>query len=153
MSVVGIQYPGRTSRRNESWKNLDVKQTSYEICNEIGEYVKKHNIQRYLLFGHSFGAALAYETTLAIENSTFLPPSLLILSGRRAPHSPQIQTWALDDLSLFQVLCECGGISQQQRQVLINQTTHLHRILHITRIVCLSLNSLLQSNFTYRIST
>jgi surfactin synthase thioesterase subunit len=42
----------------------------------------------YALFGHSMGAALAYETALVLERSYGRPPIGLLASARRAPHLP-----------------------------------------------------------------
>ena len=42
----------------------------------------------YALFGHSMGAALAYETALVLERTYGRPPIGLLASARRAPHLP-----------------------------------------------------------------
>jgi medium-chain acyl-[acyl-carrier-protein] hydrolase len=40
----------------------------------------------YAMFGHSMGAALAYETSRAILSAAAIEPRVLFVSGRRGPH-------------------------------------------------------------------
>jgi medium-chain acyl-[acyl-carrier-protein] hydrolase len=71
----------------------------------------------YALFGHSFGAGVAYELTRAVLDQRMQPPRLLAVSGRRAPHRPATQPpvhHASDDAFLA-YLISLGGIPDEVR--------------------------------------
>lgn len=79
--LFGVQYAGRESRFNEPLANCHFAMAC-DIAGEIIKHVGNHG--RLVLFGHSFGAAIAFEVVRELER-LLLPPSLLVVSGRPAP--------------------------------------------------------------------
>jgi medium-chain acyl-[acyl-carrier-protein] hydrolase len=62
---------------------------------------------RCVLFGHSYGALLAYAVTQLLET----PPELLIVSGSRSPATPPpVTLHQLDDQDLDDRLAKLGGM-------------------------------------------
>lgn len=47
----------------------------------------------FAIFGHSFGARLAYELTLRLQQSSSPCPVHVFISGCRSPHQPHRQPW------------------------------------------------------------
>lgn len=84
VELVAIQLPGRESRFSEPYiRRLDV------LVDHIYEQVQGLNDKPCLLFGHSLGARLAYETAHRIEQSKTNDLLATIVSGTRAPHLPK----------------------------------------------------------------
>ncbi|MFD5660951.1 thioesterase II family protein [Streptomyces hirsutus] len=79
--LVTVRLPGRESRLREppvrEWPAL-----AREFAAALGEQVAAP----YLLFGHSMGAMLAYET---VVRPLARPPERVLLSGCRAPDVPR----------------------------------------------------------------
>lgn len=78
VKLVGIDLPGRAARFGEPLLT-SAKDVVTQLLAEKG-YFARH--APFVFFGHSLGAIVAFE--LARE----LPPSRLVVSGRRAPHLP-----------------------------------------------------------------
>jgi medium-chain acyl-[acyl-carrier-protein] hydrolase len=76
---VGVELPGRGRRFREPFAA-----TRQEVVDGIGAELAAFGDHRLVLFGHSLGAALAYELALALER-TACPPSLAIISAGRPP--------------------------------------------------------------------
>ncbi|MET7383396.1 alpha/beta fold hydrolase [Streptomyces sp. NPDC005526] len=75
-----VQYPGRHDRIAEPCvDSMD------EMADEIAAVVRSQGRQDIVLFGHSMGAAVAYEVALRHAEHGH-PPRQLIVSGRSAPH-------------------------------------------------------------------
>jgi pyochelin biosynthesis protein PchC len=79
VEVVAIQYPGRLDRLAEA--NID---NLPELADAIFPILHPMADRPLALFGHSMGAALAYEVALRLEGHSS-PPVRLFVSGRRAP--------------------------------------------------------------------
>jgi len=79
LDIKPIELPGRGSRMAEplvtDWETL-ITSLVAEIAGDTG--------QPYALFGHSFGALVAFELAHALRGLD-LPPSALIVSGTHAP--------------------------------------------------------------------
>ncbi|SFD53929.1 thioesterase II family protein [Streptomyces aidingensis] len=81
--VLGVQYPGRQDRYAEP------PLTGIgELADHILPELKPLTDRPLVLFGHSMGAVLAYETARRMERDTGVPPLGVIASGRRAPSVP-----------------------------------------------------------------
>lgn len=81
VELVGVRLPGRESRLREpvprDWPSL-----ARDFAAALAEQVSGP----YLLFGHSMGAMLVYET---VVRGVLRPPDRVLLSGCRAPHVPR----------------------------------------------------------------
>ncbi|NEA98895.1 alpha/beta fold hydrolase [Streptomyces sp. SID13726] len=106
--VVPLELPGHGTRLRER-PLPDMEQVVTEVVRLIGEGRERP----FALFGHSFGALVAYETARRLrERGT--PPELLLVSGRISPelppsHEPLHQ---LPDAALAAGLSRMGGIPQ-----------------------------------------
>jgi medium-chain acyl-[acyl-carrier-protein] hydrolase len=85
IEVCGIQLPGREKRIQEKPMTRHT-----EFIDQIIEAVRDRIGKPYAIFGHSMGALLGYEVVRAIRSAGISQPCLLVSSGRRAPHLPQV---------------------------------------------------------------
>ena len=100
-----VQYPGRHDRMNEP------RATSMALLLDdvLPELCRSEPLPT-VLFGHSLGAAVAFECARRLPN----PPALVILSARRGPGRP-IEDLLADksDADLIDGLARLGGIDPQ----------------------------------------
>ena len=80
--VLAVQYPGRQDRCAEPAFE-DVAQLADEIARLLAE---PRPASAPVLFGHSLGALVAFETAARLEHRYGAPPAGLIVSGMQAPH-------------------------------------------------------------------
>jgi surfactin synthase thioesterase subunit len=83
VEVLAVRYPGRQERMDEP-----CVETMDELADRISEALAPDRDLPLVLFGHSMGAAVAYEVAVRLEDPTAdgAGPALLLLSGRAAPH-------------------------------------------------------------------
>ncbi|MFJ8850008.1 thioesterase II family protein [Streptomyces sp. NPDC102437] len=79
LDVSAVQYPGRQERLREPFVTTIESLADQVIC-ELEPLLGTP----LLLFGHSMGAAVAYEVARRLESQE-RPPCGLVVSGRRAP--------------------------------------------------------------------
>lgn len=77
---LAVQYPGRADRRREAMPS-----TMPELVAPIAETVTAVADRPLFLFGHSLGAAVAYELALELRRRDSPVPAGMIVSGRAAP--------------------------------------------------------------------
>lgn len=83
ISVAAVQLPGREDRVREPLvRSLDA------IVEAAGDALQDLARRPLVLFGHSFGAIVAFEVAKALSAAGELFPSALIVSGRAAPDLP-----------------------------------------------------------------
>lgn len=104
IEVLALQYPGRQDRRLEK---------CIESIPEMADAVVKE-IQGvsypYAFFGHSMGAALAFEVSLRLQALGEKQPARLFLSGRRGPTCARSDRIHLrDDAGLLEEIVRLGG--------------------------------------------
>ncbi|MEW2119119.1 alpha/beta fold hydrolase [Streptomyces sp. NPDC005474] len=89
IEVLAVQYPGRQDRHREPCvDNIP------ELADRLLPLVTGRWTDRPLaLFGHSMGAALAFELAGLLEQRAGVVPAMLFASGRRAP-----SRWLTDDI-------------------------------------------------------
>jgi pyochelin biosynthetic protein PchC len=80
IEVVAVQYPGRADRIDEPPLSAMAP-----LADAIATALAPIAIRPYALFGHSMGAAVAYETALRLRERGLPAPVHLIASGREAP--------------------------------------------------------------------
>jgi len=83
INPVGIQLPGRENRFKDSlfFHSIDVVEALIKVF-------PKDLDKPFVLFGHSMGAALAFEFARILEKNNYSGLRHLIVSGRGAPHLP-----------------------------------------------------------------
>jgi medium-chain acyl-[acyl-carrier-protein] hydrolase len=74
--------------------------------------LRPHLDRPYALFGHSLGAAVAYEVACALRTGAAPGPQALIVSGRRSPYSTNRsrRISALPDDEFVAALVQLGGL-------------------------------------------
>ncbi len=83
IEILAIRLPGHYSRIREK-PYTDWHIMLNDILNQINPFLDKP----YAFFGHSFGARLAFELTLRIQETKNRQPEHLYVSGCRCPHKP-----------------------------------------------------------------
>jgi pyochelin biosynthetic protein PchC len=103
--VLAVQYPGRLDRLREP-PITDAGQ----LADLIAAALRKNTDQPLVLFGHSMGAIVAFETARRLERSGESPVLGLCASGREAPERPPLQgVNPHDDSSLLREVARLGG--------------------------------------------
>lgn len=84
VELAPVELPGRGSRIDEP-----VPYALEPLADALLDGLCGELDLPYVLFGHSFGAVVAYELTRRIQRRDGLPaPSALVVSAHRAPHVP-----------------------------------------------------------------
>lgn len=109
VELITVRLPGRENRMRErpfsAWTPL---------AEEFAKALEDRISSPYVLFGHSMGAMLAYET---VVRGVARPPERVILSGCRAPGIPRALP-AIQDLPSEQFVAELGKLAGTPRDVL-----------------------------------
>lgn len=84
IEVCAVQLPGREGRFREPLVT-DVHVLTRALCAGLASWLDRP----FALFGHSMGAAIAYETARMLGRERGRPPAALFVSGHRAPHLPR----------------------------------------------------------------
>jgi len=104
VQVVAVQYPGHGDRLGEP-SLTDVQVLSSELAAEVERLLAG----KLILFGHSYGAAIAYEVAVRLTNQGS-PPHAIVISARVAPHHEIGGTVHLrDDAALWNEMVRLGG--------------------------------------------
>lgn len=102
--LLAVQYPGRQDRRREQ-----ARTDLLALADEITEALVAQFAGPVALFGHSMGAALAFEVTRRLERLG-REPIRLFASGSRAPSLARDEgKHLLDDAGLIADMVEMGG--------------------------------------------
>ncbi|MFJ9612164.1 thioesterase II family protein [Kitasatospora sp. NPDC101176] len=108
VEILAVQYPGRQDRYREP---------GIDNLNELADLVTPALRSavtggRYALFGHSLGAALAFEVARRLAGDD--GPELLAVSGRRAPSQARREAYhRLDDAGLAAHLEDLSGTDRR----------------------------------------
>jgi len=107
VDVLAVQYPGRMDRSDEPFVDR-MEPMADAIAAVLGPRLAPG---RFAFFGHSVGAAIAFETALRLRREHGLEPVRLFVSGRRSPrrHRRTERHLAPDD-ELFAYLGMLGGV-------------------------------------------
>lgn len=84
IELVAVQYPGRAERSREAAPG-----SMADLVAGVRDALLTDIDRPYALFGHSMGAAVAYETALALRDAACQEPRHLFLSGR-TPTGPAL---------------------------------------------------------------
>lgn len=80
VELMAVQYPGRQARLDD-----ECPQDMSSLADEIAAALAPLNGCPLVLFGHSMGAAVAYEVTRRLERADERPVTRLFVSGCAAP--------------------------------------------------------------------
>jgi medium-chain acyl-[acyl-carrier-protein] hydrolase len=105
IEMFGVELAGRGTRFREP-ALTSVAEVVAPLADELST-----DDRPLALFGHSLGALIAFELARALRRRGAREPSLLVASGRRAPHIPKRRapTHALPDDELVAYLKELNG--------------------------------------------
>ncbi len=81
IGVMAVRYPGREERFDDPFPS-GVEDLADDIADALGELAR----QRMVLFGHCFGATVAHEVALRLQDRG-VPPVALCVSGTLPPHA------------------------------------------------------------------
>jgi surfactin synthase thioesterase subunit len=102
--VVTVQYPGRQNR----WQEAPLANLP-DLADAVSDAVRQGLPGPIALFGHSMGAAIAFEVTRRLERAGRAPVRLFA-SGSRAPSLERTEgIHKLDDDGLVAELTQLGG--------------------------------------------
>jgi pyochelin biosynthetic protein PchC len=109
VELFAVQYPGREDRFGDPLiDNMD------ELVRQLVDALVPVLDRPYVLFGHSMGAAVAYETVQALRRRGVAEPAWLFVSSREPPDESEAGDVHLrDDDGLVQKLLEMGGTSEE----------------------------------------
>lgn len=111
IDVVAVQFPGRDPSSPETPADsiAEIVDVALASINELQE----SDSVPFSLFGHSMGALVAFEMTVALEEAGGRSPSRLFVSGRRPPdelhHGNNVHALA-DDQFLDEMQRSYGGV-------------------------------------------
>ena len=114
IELVAVQLPGRESRLRE--RPLD---SIPDMVAAVQPIITAASDLPYAIFGHSMGALVAFELTLALEAAGAHVPSRLFVSARRPPDEPDSNppVHALpQDEFLDELQRRYGGVPEAVRQ-------------------------------------
>ncbi|GHJ43418.1 thioesterase [Catellatospora sp. TT07R-123] len=81
IGVMAVRYPGREERFDDPFPPR-LEALADDIADALSELAR----QRVVLFGHCFGATVAHEVALRLQEQGS-PPAALCVSGTRPPHA------------------------------------------------------------------
>jgi medium-chain acyl-[acyl-carrier-protein] hydrolase len=109
VEVCAVQLPGRETRLREA-PVADLAKLVPMLTDGLGPHLGP----RFALFGHSMGAALAFELARELRRRGMPPPVHLFASACPAPHIPDTDgTHALPDEEMIERLRALGGMSPE----------------------------------------
>jgi surfactin synthase thioesterase subunit len=113
LELLPVELPGHGTRRAEA-----APRTMAALAGAAVDALRGELDAPYALFGHSFGALVAYELAREIRRRGLPAPRGLLLSGTRPPHIPVPDTphgrmHLQDDAALTQWLRRTNGLPEE----------------------------------------
>jgi pyochelin biosynthetic protein PchC len=96
VDLLSVAYPGREDRLHEP-----LPSSVPALAREIATVLEAASDVPVALFGHSLGAAVAYEVARLLDRGA-APAALLVVSGREAPRERQPPLHLMSDEELWQ---------------------------------------------------
>ncbi|MEV0991119.1 alpha/beta fold hydrolase [Streptomyces sp. NPDC049949] len=113
VELLAVQYPGRQDRLAEP-----CSETMEESAGAAAAALAALPVLPTVVFGHSMGALVAYETTLRLgRHAPHAAPVHLFVSGTAAPHRDREELPALDDASLVAYTRRQGGADPEVYEI------------------------------------
>lgn len=110
IELCALEFSGRGKREKEP-PFLSIEELLGDMLNRICDCLSTGS--PYALFGHSFGALIAYRLSLMITERNIPLPHHLFISGRSAPNILNIQERKIiqmDDTDMMTSIFNLGGI-------------------------------------------
>lgn len=106
VELIAVQYPGREARLAEPFAS-----SLHELADQVAQALCALSLVKTILFGHSMGAAIAYEVTRRLERRRCHSGLLrLCVSSRQPPHrQPKTLKHLWDDERLWSEVIGLGG--------------------------------------------
>ncbi|HKT00666.1 MAG TPA: thioesterase domain-containing protein [Rugosimonospora sp.] len=101
---LAVRYPGRQDRLGHP-----LVESMAELADQLAAAILPYLDVPVALFGHSMGAAAAFELTRRMESRYGVSPVRLFVSGRVAPHRTRASDLHLDDERLVAEVRALGG--------------------------------------------
>jgi surfactin synthase thioesterase subunit len=113
VDVCPVLLPGRDSRRTQP-PYTSARALVDDLTAELLTHLERQEMP-FAFFGHSLGAAIAYDVAGALERAGGRGPRALIVSGRRSPYAPrrELRSHTLGDDAFVASLVELGGVPQE----------------------------------------
>ncbi len=107
-----VELAGRGSRFHERFYG-SISQAAEDIASSI--IAKMTSGDRYVIFGHSMGALLAYEVYYVFKRKGFRLPEHMYFSGRRAPSIERDRFYIdeMDDMEFIDMVDSIGGLPEE----------------------------------------
>jgi pyochelin biosynthetic protein PchC len=106
VELVAVQYPGHEDRFGEP-----CLEDLHRLADEVAEVLAGVAGAPLVLFGHSLGAAVAYEVAHRLTGHPTAELAALLVSGRPAPHVAGAAADFSGDDALWAELARLGGTS------------------------------------------
>jgi len=81
INAIPVELPGKASRMRERWV-ADFSRLCQQLAGEILQVAAGAPVA---LYGHSMGAALAYQTAACLQEIHRTPPEAVVIAARQAP--------------------------------------------------------------------
>lgn len=113
VEVLPVELPGRASRFREP-----LLKSIPEVVEKAAEALLPLFDRPVALFGHSMGAVIAFEMARYLRRHERAAPRWLFVSGRRAPHLPELDEpmWDLPDEEFMVRLRDLNGTPEEALQ-------------------------------------
>lgn len=110
VNMYSVELPGKATRRMEE-PIMNMEEVSVKIANAITNVSVNKKV---VLFGHSMGAAVAFEVAYYLEKNANLHLQLLVIASRQAPHCRSKDKYhsSMPDHCLISELQRLGGTPQ-----------------------------------------
>ena len=92
IEIIPVEYPGRATRLSDKI-HACINDMAIEIATAIFDAISE---EKYVLYGHSFGALVAFQTEYILEQKYHMKADAVVVSGRQAPNmedASQFRTW------------------------------------------------------------
>ena len=132
-TVVPVELPGKATRMSEQWVS-DFSQLAQSLAQDIHRLAGDAHV---VLYGHSMGAALAYQCACFLQDGYQRDPSALIVAARQAPGETVEGEYhsSMGLVALREELAMIGGtppdiLSDDDIMELLLPTVHRDYVLH-----------------------